>query len=71
MFRRLAQVGAAISLAVASLPASAAPTRLPTPVEGESEQIVGLLWQYVLLPVIIAAVLVAVTGEDDDAPTSP
>ena len=71
MFRKLFLIPAAASLAAAPIAAqAAAPARLPSPVGQNSEQIVGLLWQYLILPVIVAAVLAAITGGDDD-PVSP
>ena len=72
MFRKFLQTTVAGALIAAPLSAHAAPERFPAPTDGESEQIVGLLWQYVLFPVIVAAVIAAVSGgEDDEEPASP
>ena len=63
---------AAASLVVLPLSAQALPERAPARMSGPDEQIVGLLWQYLLLPLVIAAVLAALGGGDDDEmPASP
>jgi hypothetical protein len=62
---------AAAALAATPVAAHAAPVRAPAPVAGKNEQLVGLVWQYLILPVIVAAVLALISGGDDEEPASP
>lgn len=72
MVRKLISAATAAAIVAAPLAAQAAPARDGSPVSGDKEQLVGLLWQYVVLPVIVAAVLALVLGEDEDEePASP
>ena len=71
ILRTLLMTAAAAGLVASPLAAQATPVRAPAPVEGDSEQLVGLLWQYLILPVVIAVVLAALSGDDDEEPASP
>ena len=74
MVRKLVLSAAAASLATLPIGVYAATPqpRVPAEMSGQDEQIVGMLWQYIILPVLIAVVLAAVSGGDDeDSPTSP
>jgi hypothetical protein len=60
------------ALIAAPLSAQAAPARASAPVAAENEQLVGLLWSYLIVPALIAVVLAVVLGGDDDEmPASP
>jgi hypothetical protein len=72
MFRKLALAAAAAAFAATSATAAPLPQRAPASIEGQDEHIVGLLWQYIILPIVVAAVLGLVLGNDDDeTPASP
>ena len=74
MVRKLALTAAVAAMSVLPIMAHAAPVapRTPAEVSGKDEKIVGLVWQYVLLPIVIAAVLgLVLGGDDDDVPESP
>jgi hypothetical protein len=60
------------ALIAAPVSAQAAPVRASAPVAAEKEQLVGLLWSYLIVPALIAVVLAVVLGGDDnEMPTSP
>ena len=72
MSRKLTASLAAVSLALIPVGAQALPERTPAGMAADQEQIVGLLFQYLLLPIIIAAVLAALSlGDDEATPASP
>ena len=67
-------VAAISAAALAAAPAAAqagSPHRAPAAMAGQDEHIVGLLWQYLLLPIIIGAVVALVAGRHHDQPVSP
>ena len=70
MISKLALVGAAAALVATPLAAEAPVHRAPAAIGAKNEQIVGLLWQYLLLPIIIGAVVALVAGGHDH-PSSP
>jgi hypothetical protein len=72
MVRKLVFTAAAVALAASPTAAhGAAPQeRVPAELSGQNERLVGLVWQYVIFPVILAAVLVLLSGGDDE-PESP
>ena len=70
--RKLALTAAAAAMTVLPIAAHAAPVaRAPAEVTAKDEKIVGLVWQYILLPIVIGAVIALITGGDDDDPKSP
>ena len=71
MIRRFMLAAAAASLVATPIAAQAAPSRTPAKIEGKNEQLVGLLWQYLILPLIIAAAIGLLSGDKDEAPRSP
>ena len=73
MVRKLALTAAAAAMTALPIATHAAPAAARTPAElsGKDEKIVGLVWQYILLPIVIGAVIALITGGDDDDPKSP
>jgi hypothetical protein len=67
---KLVLAGAAAALVATPLAAETPVNRAPATMAGKNEQIVGLLWQYLLLPIIIGAVVALVAG-GHDKPASP
>ena len=65
----------AAAAALAALPtaghAATPPPRVAAEMSGEHEKLVGLLWQYVLIPLVIAAVVAVLAGGGDEKPASP
>ena len=72
MVRKLVPAVAAAALAALPIAGHAAPQRDSADMSGQNEELVGLLWQYIIIPVVLAALLVLLTGDGDDAnPESP
>jgi hypothetical protein len=74
MVRKLTLAAAATALTALPLAGHAAPSpqRAAAEMSGQNEELAGLLWQYIIFPAVIAAVLVLLTGgSDDESPESP
>ena len=72
MVRSLVLAAASVALAATPIGAHAGPSRAPAHLAGKEEQLVGLLWQYLIVPVIVAAVVALLSSDGSDAkPASP
>ncbi|MEO6153230.1 MAG: hypothetical protein ABIT09_08740 [Croceibacterium sp.] len=72
MIRKLIFAVGAVSLLAAPVGAYAAPVRVPAHLEGDSDRLFGLLWSYIIVPAILAAIIALVTsGNNNEMPKSP
>ena len=74
MVRKLTLASAAAALAALPIAGQAAstPQRAAAEISGQNEELVGLVWQYIVIPAVLAALAVLLTGgSDDENPESP